>query len=179
MRSTKAGSLTLLLSIVFVAPASAHVVFANPQTMAGTRSTAALLVTHGCDGAPTRSVAITIPDGVTRVSPRELAGWTINIEKRRLDTPIMQHGFEVSEVVSKIIWSGGRVGDANFQEFEFRFSAPNQVGQRLYFPVEQVCTRGVTNWASIPKEGESWDQLDTPAPYILIMPATSTGTSPP
>lgn len=170
-------TLALFGTALMAQSAQAHVVFANPQTTVGARTTAALLITHGCEGTPTNSVAITIPDGVTRVAPRELAGWTIKIEKRRLTVPIMQHGFEVNEVISRIIWSGGRVGDDNFQEFEFRFSAPNNPIEKLYFPVEQRCVRGATNWNSIPAPGEVWEEMATPAPFIAILPAP-TGSTP-
>jgi uncharacterized protein YcnI len=155
------------------APAGAHVVFANPEVVAGGRATAALRIGHGCEGTATTSIAVTIPEGVTRVSPRALAGWTITIETRQLERPVMQHGFEVNEVVSRIVWSGGSVPDDNYEEFEFRFSAPDTPNQTIYFPVEQRCERGAWNWTSIPAAGDRWEDMDTPAPFFRILPDQS------
>jgi periplasmic copper chaperone A len=149
---------------------AAHVVFAVPEVTAGGRATASLRIGHGCEGTATRSIAITMPEGVSRVTPRALAGWTVTIEKRRLDRPVMQHGFEVNEVVSRLVWTGGNVPDDLYEEFEFRFTAPETPGETLYFPVEQICERGSWNWVSIPGPTERWEDMNTPAPFFRILP---------
>lgn len=163
----------LAFSCLGIAPAHAHAVFTNPQVIAGERSDAGLIITHGCDGSPTTSVTIAIPEGVTRVLPRALAGWTVSVEKRPLATPVMLHGERVTEVTSKITWSGGRLNDALYEEFDFRYSAPNTPGQTLYFPAEQRCEVGSISWSKIPATGQAWGSLDTPAPFIKVLPAAT------
>jgi periplasmic copper chaperone A len=163
----------LAMIVISVAtPSFAHVVFTNPEVVAGQRSSAGLIITHGCNGTPTTRISITIPEGVTRVLPRALAGWRVSVEKRPLATPIMLHGERVTEVTSKITWSGGSLEDGSYEEFDFRYSAPNAAGQTLYFPVEQLCQTGSYSWSKVPAAGQSWGSLDTPAPFIKVIPAT-------
>lgn len=146
----------------------AHVVMSNPQILAGQRGETGLIITHGCNGLPTTSVSVSIPEGVTRVLPRALAGWNVRVEKRRLETPILLHGETVTEVTSKITWSGGQLEDALYQSFEFRYSAPDAPGQTLYFPTEQKCEVGGYSWSKVPALGQAWASLDTPAPFVKI-----------
>lgn len=169
-RLTGSVVLAMTVSAGLATPAGAHVAFASPEVTAGGRGSAALRVGHGCNGSPTTEIAVTIPDGVTRVTPRALAGWTVTIEKRQLDVPVLINGFEVREVVSRIIWSGGSLPDDVYEEFDFRFTAPDTPGTVIYFPVEQKCQQGSWSWSSIPGPGERWEEMDTPAPFFRILP---------
>jgi periplasmic copper chaperone A len=163
-RGLSAGVVLALLA----SSAHSHVVFDVPKTGAGELTLAALRVSHGCDGSPTKQIEVTIPEGVTRVIPRAASGWTVSTQTRRLATPITLHGRQVSEVTSKIIWTGGQLPDLLYEEFEFRFAAPRAPGQVLYFPVQQTCEQGSTNWQAVPRAGQKWEDLTNPAPFIAI-----------
>jgi periplasmic copper chaperone A len=155
--------------------AQAHVVFDVNQVGAGQLSLGALRVSHGCNGTPTTRIEVTIPEGVTRVVPRALSGWTISTQTRKLAVPITLHGQQVSEVTSKINWSGGGLPDNLYEQFEFRFQAPMAAGRVMYFPVEQTCITGATSWSNIPRTGQRWEEVATPAPFITIMPSVGGG----
>ncbi len=152
--------------------AQAHVVFNHMQAEAGDFHTAQLRVMHGCDGAPTTSVRIDMPDGVTRVTPRALTGWTVEVEMKALDEPVMLHGFEVTETVGALIWSGGSFPDYSYEQFEFRMMLPDRPGARLDFPVHQYCGEKSLRWDDIADEAVDPWSLDEPAPFIRLLSET-------
>jgi periplasmic copper chaperone A len=170
--STLCGAAMLLSVAIVPMPAGAHVVFDKPEVAPGELATAALRVTHGCNGSSTTRIEITIPDEITRVNPRALSGWIVSRQMRRLEQPITQHGTQITEVISKLVWTGGPLMDGEYQEFEFRYQAPSQPDRTIYFPVEQVCEQGKTSWTNIPRIGQRWGDVKEPAPYIrVILPA--------
>lgn len=153
--------------------ASAHVVFNEDEASAGSFHTAQLRVMHGCDGQPTDTVRITIPDGVTRVTPRVVPGWTVSVETRKLETPIVLHGFEVDEVVDTLVWTGGSFPDFSYEQFEFRAMMPDEPGRRLDFAVRQSCSDLNLDWDDIAAEDKNPWTLDEPAPFIRLLPQPS------
>lgn len=125
--------------MAFMPSAYAHVVFNSDTATAGEFHTAQMRITHGCGGNPTTSITVTIPEGVTRVTPRALTGWTVEVGMRKLDPPVKLHGFEVDETVGSLTWSGGSFPDHAYEQFEFRMMTSNTEGQILRFPVHQKC----------------------------------------
>ena len=125
---------------------------------------------HGCDGAPTTEVRVELPDGITRVTPRAVSGWAVKIEMKTLDEPIMLHGFEVTEIVGAIDWSGGSFPDHAYEQFEFRMMMPDAPDTRLDFPVRQFCDDASLHWDNIAAENEDPWSLDEPAPFIRLTP---------
>lgn len=155
-------------AVLFLGSAEAHVVFNEMEADAGGFHTAQLRVMHGCDGAPTTKVRIEIPDGVTRVTPRVVPGWTVDVEMKTLDEPILLHGFEVTETVGALTWSGGSFPDYAYEQFEFRMMMPEASGARLDFPVRQFCDEASLHWDDIAAENEDPWTLDEPAPFIRL-----------
>ena len=52
-------------ALLITAPlASAHIVFEQKQATAGSYVKGVLMVGHGCNGSATKSITVTIPDGV-------------------------------------------------------------------------------------------------------------------
>jgi uncharacterized protein YcnI len=150
-------------------PAAAHVVFNMDEAEAGTFHTAQLRVMHGCNDQPTDSVRIVMPDGVTRVTPRVVPGWSVSVEMRTLDEPILLHGFEVDEVVSALVWTGGSFPDFAYEQFEFRAMLPDEPGRRLDFVVNQGCGELALDWDDLAEPSvEPWS-LNEPAPFIRLI----------
>ncbi len=44
-------------------------------------------------------------------------------------------------------------------------------GESIYFPTIQKCEQGETRWIQIPAEGESEDDLESPAPAVVLTAA--------
>lgn len=162
--------LASLVTSISASVAMGHVVFNADEAKAGQFHTSQLRVMHGCEGQPTDKVRITIPEGVTRVTPRAITGWDVSVTTRKLETPILLHGFEVDEVVDALIWTGGSFPDFAYEQFEFRAMMPDEPGRRLDFTVQQSCGEDVLNWDDIAKEGENPWAMDEPAPFIRLLP---------
>lgn len=47
---------------------------------------------------------------------------------------------------------------------------PDTPGETLYFPAVQECEQGAERWIEVPADGRSEDDLDHPAPRILLTP---------
>jgi periplasmic copper chaperone A len=160
--------IAVLAGFAFAGSAHAHIVFKEKSAEAGSNHIASLLLMHGCDGSATVSVRVELPDGITRSRPRILPGWNYEIEMRTLETPVMLHGFEVTEVIGAIIWSGGEVPDDAYQQFDFWVALPDQPGRRLDFPVVQICEEGSHAWNEIAVQDGDPYELTSPAPFIRL-----------
>ena len=62
-------------------------------------------------------------------------GWTVAVEKRKLDPPLEVHGSQITEAVSKITWTA--TGDAavkpgEFQEFPVSMGPLPEVDQLVF-----------------------------------------------
>lgn len=169
LRATAVAFAALALLPVF---ARAHVI-ANPnEGQAKSYLRTAFQVTHGCKGSPTVAVTIRMPDGVLSAKPMPKPGWTIDIKTRPLDHPVPgQHGFEIRNAVTEVTWQGGKLENAQFDEFVVMVGLPDRAGETLYFPTIQTCEKGANNWLGIPAAGQSWHDLPEPAPFITVRPA--------
>jgi uncharacterized protein YcnI len=162
MKHRIAPVLLLTLCLLVSAPAGAHVALDPKVSSAGALVTGAFRVTHGCDGAPTTRVTITMPDGVT---PRLAPGWRLSITKRALPRPLTLHGETITETVDTVTWEGGPLPAFAYEQFEVRFMTPATPGATLAFPVVQTCETGEHRWTALPGEkGE-------PAPTLRLSPA--------
>ncbi len=152
--------------------ACAHIIADPAEGPAGGYLRTAFRVTHGCKGSPTVALTIRMPDSVLSAKPMPKPGWTVEIKTRPLDKPVAgQHGFAIRNAVTEVTWRGGRIENAQFDEFTVMVGLPDRAGETLYFPVQQTCEKGENNWNSIPAAGQNWHDLSEPAPFIKLKPA--------
>lgn len=159
----------VLAAVALTTPAtvSAHVTLETTEARVGSYYKAVVRVPHGCKGSPTLKVRVHIPDGVIGVKPQPKAGWSLDLvngDYGRAYTT--SHGRQVSSGVREIVWSG-RLPDEYYDEFVFSsyLSAGLEVGDTLYFPVEQECEEGVERWIDVPAQGGH-----SPAPGVKLLP---------
>lgn len=160
----------LFFLAMFVAiPAHAHVT-ANPDTAtAGKYFETKFRISHGCDGSDTVEVHISLPKGFVTAKPQYKAGWTATVVKSKLDKPVPAgHGKMADEQIDEIIWKGGPLPHDQYDEFGVLMKLPDAPGT-LWFPVKQICEKGVEDWKNVPAGGE-WHETDHPAPFVKITP---------
>jgi periplasmic copper chaperone A len=177
MNSGKIVATVFIAASLVAGHANAHVVFNQNVLPPATLATLELRVTHGCDGSATKEVRVKLPEGVTRVTPRALAGWQVAVTKRQLPSPVTLHGQTVTETLDTVIWSGGSFPDFAYQQFEIRAMMPSQPNRTLYFPVEQICESGQLSWSQIPVTPAGWSALKEPAPFVTTGSANAQATS--
>lgn len=171
----KVKALALLLGLGLAATvAQAHVALDTPEAEAGKSFRAALRIGHGCDGAPTRQVIVTVPEGLRGAKPQPKPGWTLQVTKAPLMTPYESHGRKVLEDTIEVRWTANseadQLQDAWFDEFVLRATAPAQPGV-LWFKVRQLCTQGEWNWAEIPSS--ETPKPRAPAAKLTIKPSAA------
>lgn len=160
---------------VSVVGASAHITLETQQAPVGSTYKAVFRVPHGCEGKPTNAVRVRIPEGVISVKPQPKPGWTLEKVRGAYARSYDYYGTPTGEGVKEIVWSGGNLGDDEYDEFVLRgyFTPDLKVGETIYFPVVQECPDGaVERWIEIPAAGQTSDDLELPAPGVKLLEKT-------
>jgi copper(I)-binding protein len=129
-------------ALAIASPAMAHMTFETAQSAPGEQFRGVLVLPHGCDGAPTDTVRVTLPAGFLDVSGKGKDGWT-------LETP----GGDVG--ISQIVWSGGSVPDDGHETFAFTGTFAHDLPEAdMVFAVEQMCGDVALGWEPAVSLGE-------------------------
>lgn len=151
--------------------ASAHISFTEPQQVNSKQNfTAVFKVPHGCGGAATTAIRISMPEGVLAVKPQAKAGWRIDKEHGAYTHSYDYRGKTHSSGIKTLVWHGGSLADDEFDTFAFSAylseTAPKQNG-KLVFPVTQICGDKEIKW-DMPSGAY-------PAPYLPVGTAAPHG----
>jgi periplasmic copper chaperone A len=158
---------------VFVCTASAHVTLETAEAPVGAPYKAVLRVPHGCEGSPTTALRVRIPEGMIAVKPMPKPGWTVETVTGKYGKSYSYfHGATLTEGVTEVRFSGGRLPDAFYDEFIFAAFVAGDLepGKLLHVPVVQECEKGVHRWIEIPAAGKSPADLTEPAPALRVLP---------
>ena len=147
LRTLLAGSAGVAVAtLVFVAPASAHVGGSSMESNGIT--TVTLNVEHGCGELDLTGLRVQLPEGASDVTAENPANWTSTI------TP------------AEIAWVGGPQPAREELPFTFRLRLTQPSGTTVRFPSIELCDGGEIAWiASTPQEGA---ESDRPAPQITV-----------
>jgi periplasmic copper chaperone A len=120
------------------------------------------------DNASTTRVAVQFPDGFAEVSFQPVPGWNVKVKKTKLATPITtDEGDKLTEQVSQVTWSGGKIAPGEFQDFPVSVQMPDKAGTTLTFKAIQTYDDGkVVRWIAPPDAEE-------PAPHVKVTPAVA------
>jgi uncharacterized protein YcnI len=141
--------LILVAVLLAAAPAAAHVAIPEGSAAAGSSMVVHFRVGHGCSGAATTALRVTVPPGVTGARPQAKVGWTVQIERQ-------------GGQVSAITWSGGLLDGDQFDDFAVLMKLPATAGT-LLFPALQTCTTDSEEWTAPPG-----DHVKNPAPVLQL-----------
>ena len=162
---------SIAAGLAMPANVQAHVTLETPQAAVGSTYKAVLRVPHGCAGAATNVVRIRIPEGVIAVKPMPKAGWKLETVTGDYKATHDYYGTPTSKGVTEIVWSGGDLPDAWYDEFVFRgyLSKSLKADTAVYVPVVQECEGGkVERWIEIPAAGKKADDYRYPAPSLML-----------
>jgi uncharacterized protein YcnI len=188
----RAGAVTALAAAGVLAAAgiaSAHVTV-HPETYAkgATDGVLTFRVPNEEDTAGTTKVQVFLPTdhpvlGVLVSPPQD--GWTAKVTNTKLKTPVKTDDGTITDAVSEITWTGGRIGPGQYQDFNVAFGQlPDDTG-RLTFKTLQTYSDGKTvRWIEEAAKGD--EEPENPAPVLTLTakpagddstPATSTKAS--
>ena len=161
------------------AGASAHVVVDPGAGGAGESTLLTFAFSHGCDGSATTEIRIQIPESIPTVAPTINPGWDVTKQMETLDTPIEGgHGEQITERVAEVVYTAKTpVADGYRDTFVLSLTLPDTPGEVVYFPTIQTCEAGETAWIEVPAEGQSGDDLESPAPSVEIVEGDGTDDS--
>lgn len=174
-RVVAVGALAALAVMTLIGTAWAHVT-ANPGTaQQGGYTKISFRVPNERDTASTTRVEINFPTDhpIASVATRPLPGWTVTAQKTKLDKPIKTDDGEISEVVSKITWTGGKITPGSFEEFDVSMGPLPTDTDELVFKALQTYDNGeVVRWIDTAPEGAP--EPEHPAPVVKLTPAKAT-----
>ena len=158
-------------TLVALAPMAAAHVTVNPgEATKGGFAALAFRVPNERPDSGTVSLEVNIPEEtpIASVSVKPTPGWTYAVERRTLAEPLDMHGEEVTEVVSKITWTGGTINPGEFQEFEISAGPlPEDVDQILFPTIQTYASGEVVRWIDEPLE--SGEEPEHPAPLLTLV----------
>ena len=168
---------TAAIALSLAAPASAHVSVSPSTASAGAFTIATFSVGHGCEGSPTTSIEIQVPESVLSVTPTRNPLYEVEATIEQLDEPQTDaHGNEVTERTATILYTARTpLPEGQRDTFELSFQVPDAEGEVLAFPTIQTCEKGETAWTEVPTDGQDEDELESPAPSFTILPASGEG----
>ncbi|MBP0445538.1 YcnI family protein [Roseomonas sp. SSH11] len=167
----------LALAAGLAAPAAAHVVLDQAEAPAGSYVRLAIRVGHGCGGAATTALRITVPPELQGARPMPHPGWTVSAggaEERAGHGSHAGHaahhgGHHAAASPGEIAWTGGRLDDAFFDEFVLLVRTPAEAGGVLAFPVVQECEGGkVARW--VERAANPGERVAYPVPLLRVVP---------
>lgn len=147
-RAAAAIGLAALLTVTGVQGAAAHVLLETATPNGDGTTTLTFSFEHGCDGAPTTGLDVTLPAGVEVVSTAQPEGWAAEQEP------------------GVVRWEGTPVADGTAARFEIVASITGTAGQAFWFPTTQTCTEGTYDWVDTDPAGGH------PAPSFVATTAT-------
>ncbi|MER7416493.1 YcnI family protein [Micromonospora peucetia] len=163
----------------FAAPVSAHVSVNPQEATQGGYGRFAFRVPNESDTASTTKLEVVLPENapVGSVSTMPVPGWTVAVEKRKVDPPVEVHGSQLSEAVSKITWTA--TGDAavkpgQFQEFPVSMGPLPQVDTMVFKTLQTYSDGNVQRWIEAPTPGG--EEPENPAPVLTLTAAAPSAT---
>ncbi|MGP3990992.1 YcnI family copper-binding membrane protein [Streptomyces sp. 3N207] len=157
-------------------PASAHVSVDPQEAAKGDYSTVNFKVPNEKDDSSTVKLEVTFPTDhpLASVMPQPVPGWDIKVEKKKLDKPIKVHGEKITEAVSKVTWSGGKVKPGQFQQFPVSMGQlPEDADQLVFKALQTYDNDDIVRWIEEPKEGAA--EPEHPAPVLKLAAAEDAG----
>ena len=187
-RSATVAALTLTAvatAVLGVAgPAAAHVTINPAEGTQGGYGRFAFRVPNESDTASTVKVEVNLPENapIGSVSTMPVAGWTVAVEKRKVDPPIEVHGSQLTEAVSKLTFTAapnGGVKPGEFQEFPVSMGPLPQADTMVFKVLQTYSDGNVSRWIEEPTPGA--EEPENPAPVLKLAaaaPASSAASAP-
>jgi uncharacterized protein len=159
--------------IAIAAPAFAHVTVNPSEAAKGSFTKLTFRVPNEEEAADTVSVAVSFDTAhaIASVSVKPKPGWTVDVQKEPLPTPIKTDDGTITEAVKLITWSGGKIAPGEFDEFEVSAGPLPDDVDALTFPTVQTYSDGTkVEWIQPVVEGAT--EPDRPAPTLTLTAST-------
>ncbi|WP_371663748.1 YcnI family protein [Streptomyces sp. NBC_00280] len=155
--------------------ASAHVTV-HPESYAkgATDGVLTFRVPNEEDTASTTELQVFLPTDhpVLGVLVTPEAGWTAKVTTTKLKTPIKTDDGTITDAVSEITWSGGRIRNGEYEDFDVAFGQlPDNTDQLAFKTLQTYSDGNVVRWIETPQAGQ--DEPENPAPSLKLTAAAA------
>ncbi|WP_329443804.1 YcnI family protein [Streptomyces sp. NBC_01426] len=171
-RVSFAAALAAGTVLVLSGTAFAHVGVQPGEATKGGYAVINFKVPNERDNASTTQLEVNFPidQPLTSVMPQDVPGWTVKVEKSKLDKPLTVHGKQINEAVTKVTWSGGKIEPGKFQQFPVSVGKlPENADQMVLKAIQTYDNNEVVRWIEEAKEGAAEPQ--NPAPVLKLVAA--------
>jgi uncharacterized protein YcnI len=156
--------------LLLAGPAAAHVsVQPSGAAEKGGYATINFKVPNERDNASTSKLEISFPADhpLASVMPQDVPGWKVEVTKTALDKPLTLHGRQIKEAVTKVTWTGGKIGPGKFQQFPLSVGQLPENADKLVFKAVQTYDNNeVVRWIEEPQAGA--EEPQNPAPVLTL-----------
>jgi uncharacterized protein len=170
---------TAAVSLIAAASAAQAHVTVNPNTEPqGGYAKVSFRVPNEEANASTTTIEVDIPTDhpIASVSVRPVPGWTTATTTSQLATPIKTDDGNVTQAISKIVWTGGKIDPGQFQEFDVSLGPLPKDTDTIVFKALQTYSNGnVVRWIDLQQPGQP--EPDHPAPVLHLTPAAAAANS--
>jgi periplasmic copper chaperone A len=170
--TTGVAAATGALTLALAGSAGAHIT-ANPgEALSDGFATLDFSVGHGCEESPTTQVRIQIPPSVPSVTPGVHPLWDVATKEGKKDK-VELHGETITRGVSEVTYTAKEplpTDRLDLLTISVKLPAGEE-GESIYFPTVQRCKKGRHRWIQIPAEGENPEELEEPAPAVVLTAA--------
>ncbi|MFE0389070.1 YcnI family protein [Streptomyces bungoensis] len=178
-RAVVVTALTAVGVLAAAGAASAHVTV-HPESYAkgATDGVLTFRVPNEEDGASTTKVQVFLPTDrpVLGVMVHPQDGWTAKVTTTKLKTPVKTDDGTITEAVSAVTWTGGKIGAGQYEDFDVAFGQLPQNGDQLVFKTLQTYSDGnVARWIEAPTSG---DEPENPAPVLKLTAGDDASAAP-
>ena len=170
--TTRVGAATGALTLALAGTAAAHIT-ANPgEAPTDSYATLRFDVGHGCEESPTTEVRIKVPPSVPSATPAVHPLWDVATKEGKKDK-VELHGETITRGVSDVTYKAKQpLPPDRLDSLTLSVKLPaGEEGESVYFPTVQSCEKGQNRWIQIPAEGESAEELESPAPAVVLTAA--------
>ncbi|MDX3086636.1 YcnI family protein [Streptomyces sp. ME02-6978a] len=150
--------------------ASAHVgVHPGSYAKGATDGVLTFRVPNEEDTASTTEVRVYLPTdhpvlGVL-VSPQN--GWKAEVATTKLRKPVKTDDGSITEAVSRVTFSGGRIRHGQYQDFDIAFGRlPEDTGTLTFKTLQTYSNGDVVRWIEVPQKGA--EEPEHPAPTLTL-----------
>jgi uncharacterized protein YcnI len=160
--------------VTLASPAWAHIAIVPAEAPKGAEvATLSFQVPNENDQASTTQVELVMPEDkpLAFVKAEAVPGWQVKLDTTKLEQPIESDDGQVTEAVSRVTWSGGKIGPGQFQQFAIEVGPLPDDTDTLLFKALQTYDNGdVVRW--IEETPASGEEPEHPAPELTLAAAT-------
>ncbi|NMI01199.1 YcnI family protein [Pseudonocardia acidicola] len=172
------GATASVAMLAVVGSASAHVTVHPNTAVQGGDATIAFQVPNEEDAASTTELQVSFPTDhpIPSVAIQAVPGWTATVQKTTLATPVTTDDGQVTQAVSMITWTGGKIAPGQFQQFDVSLgNLPSNTTDLTFKAVQTYDNGDVVRWIDEAAPGAPEPQH--PAPVLHLTPAAAAPTA--